>query len=115
MKLRGLDGVYTRHLKDLEMEHEKELVEFVTGSQEHVVTLSGLKKSYLSDVEKIQAQNDKISALLKGQELQNLKQESNYYRTFAKIDFYLNKVPTVACSLEKLKYFIIYTKSKKTK
>ena len=32
MKLRGLDGVYTRHLKDLEMEHEKESVEFVTGS-----------------------------------------------------------------------------------
>ena len=55
------------------MEHEKELVEYVTGSYEHVVTLSGLKKSYLSDVEKIQAQNDKISALLKGQELENLK------------------------------------------
>ena len=73
MELRGLDGVYTRHLMDLEMEHEKELVEYVTGSYEHVVTLSGLKKSYLSDVEKIQAQNDKISALLKGQELENLK------------------------------------------
>ena len=107
MKLRGLKSVYTRHLKGLEMELEKGLVDFALGSEEHIVHLSGLKKSYLSDVEKIQAQNDNILALLKGQELEkelceNLNQGSNYNRTLAKIDFYLNKVLTVAFSLENL-------------
>ena len=106
-KLRGLKSVYTRHLKGLEMELEKGLVDFALGSEEHIVHLSGLKKSYLSDVEKIQAQNDNILALLKGQELEkelceNLNQGSNYNRTLAKIDFYLNKVLTVAFSLENL-------------
>ena len=106
-KLRGLKSVYTRHLKGLEMELEKELVDFTLGSEEHIVHLSGLRKSYLSDVEKIQAQNDNILALLKGQELENelfenLNQGSNYNRTLAKIDFYLNKVLTVAFSLENL-------------
>ena len=106
-KLRGLKSVYTRHLKGLEMELEKELVDFTLGSEEHIVHLSGLTKSYLRDVEKIQAQNDNILALLKGQELENelfenLNQGSNYNRTLAKIDFYLNKVLTVAFSLENL-------------
>ena len=106
-KLRGLKSVYTRHLKGLEMELEKGLVDFAIGSEEHIVHISGLKKSYLSDVEKIQAQNDNILALLKGQELENelfknLNQDSNYNRTLAKIDFYLNKVLTVAFSLENL-------------
>ena len=63
-KLRGLKSAYTRHLKSLEMELENGLVDFVAGSEEHIVNLSGLKKSYLSDVEKIQAQNDNILALL---------------------------------------------------
>ena len=53
------------------MELEKGLVDFAAGSEEHIVHLSGLKKSYLSGVEKIQAQNDNILALLKGQELEN--------------------------------------------
>ena len=93
--------------KGLEIELANGLVDFVAGSEEHIVNLSGLKKSYLSDVEKIQAQNDNILALLKGQELENelfenLIQDSNYNRTLAKIDFYLNKVPTVASSLENL-------------
>ena len=106
-KLRGLKSVYTRHLKGLEVELEKGLVDFALESEEHTVHLSGLKKSYLSDVEKIQAQNDNILALLKGQELENelfenLNQGSNYNRTLAKIDFYLNKVLTVAFSLENL-------------
>ena len=70
-KLRGLKSVYTRHLKGLEMELEKELVDFTLGSEEHIVHLSGLTKSYLRDVEKIQAQNDNILALLNGQELEN--------------------------------------------
>ena len=82
-KLRGLKIVYTRHLKSLEMELEKGLVDFVAGSEEHVVSLSGIKKSYLGDVEKIQAENDNILALLKGKELENelfenLNQGSNY-------------------------------------
>ena len=82
-KLRGLKIVYTRHLKSLEMELEKGLVDFVAGSEEHVVSLSGIKKSYLGDVEKIQAENDNILALLKGKELENelfenLNQSSNY-------------------------------------
>ena len=70
-KLRGLKSVYTRHLKGFEMELENSLVDFVTGSEEHIVNLSGLKKYYLSHVEKIQAQNNNILALLKGQELEN--------------------------------------------
>ena len=106
-KLRSLKSVYTRLLKGLERELENGLVDFVAGSEEHIVNLSGLKKSYLSDVEKIQAQNDNILALLKGQELENelfenLNQDSNYDRTLAKIDFYLNKVPTLASSSENL-------------
>ena len=106
-KLRGLKSVYTRHLQGLEMELEQGLVDFVAGSEEHIVNLSGLKKSSLSDVEKIQAQNDNILALLKGQGLENelfenLNQGSKYNRTLGKIDFYLNKVPTVAASLENL-------------
>ena len=106
-KLRGLKSVYTRHLKGLKIELENGLVDFVAGFEEHIVNLSGLKKSYLGDVEKIQAQNDNILALLKGQELENelfenLIQDSNYNRTLAKIDFCLNKVPTVASSLENL-------------
>ena len=45
--------------------------------------------------------------MLKGQEpenklFENLNQGTNYNRTLAKIDFYLNKVPTVASSLENL-------------
>ena len=70
-KLRGLKSVYTRHLKGLDMELENSLVDFVAGSEEHIVNLSGLKKYYLSHVEKIQAQNSNILALLKGQELEN--------------------------------------------
>ena len=78
-------------------------------------TLSGLKKSYVSDVEKIQAQND-TTALFKGQDLENqlfenINQEKNYKRASAKIDFYLSIVTTVACSLEELKHFLSYTKS----
>ena len=99
-----MKSVYTRHLKGLEIELENGLVYFVAGSKEHIVNLSGLKKSYLNDVEKTQARNGNILALLKEQELenelfQNLNQYSNYNRTLAKIDFYLNKVPTVASSL----------------
>ena len=79
-------------------------------------TLSGLKKSYVSDVEKIQAQNDKTTALFKGQDLENqlfenINQEKNYKRASAKIDFYLSIVTAVACSLEELKHFLSYTKS----
>ena len=40
------------------MELENGLVDLVAESEEHIVNL-GLKKSYLSDVEKIQAQNNK--------------------------------------------------------
>ena len=106
-KLRCLKSVYTRHLQGLEMELEQGLIDFVAGSEEHLVNLLGLKKSYVSDVEKTQAQNDNILALLKGQEheielFETLNQGSNYNRTLAKIDFYLNKVPTVASSLENL-------------
>ena len=68
-KLRGLKSVYTRHLKGLKIELENGLVDFVARFEEHIVNLSGLKKSYLDDVEKIQAQNDNILVLLKGQEL----------------------------------------------
>ena len=100
------------HLKGLEMELENGLVDFLAGSKGHIVNLSGLKKSYLSHVEKIQAQNDNILALLKGEELENelfenLNQDSNYNRTLTKIDFYLDKVR----KFRKLKYFIFYTKS----
>ena len=106
-KLRGLKIAYTRHLQGLEMELEQGLVDFVAGSEKHIVNLSGLRKSSLSDVEKVQAQNDNILALLKGEELENelfenLNQGSKYNRTLAKIDFYLNKVPTVAASLENI-------------
>ena len=106
-KLRGLKSVYTRHLKGLEVELENGLVDFVAGSEQHIVNLSGLKWSYLSDVEKIKAQNDNILALLKGKELEselfeNLNQDSNYNKTLAKIDFYLNKVLTVESSLGNL-------------
>ena len=44
-KFRGLKSVYSQHLKDLEMELKKGLVEFVTGSEEHIVNILGLKKS----------------------------------------------------------------------
>ena len=105
-KLRGLKSVYTRHLKGLEIELEKGLVDFAAGSEEHIIHLSSLKKSYLSDVEKIQVQNDML-ALLKEQELENelfenLNQGINYNRTLAKIDFYLSKVLTIASTLENL-------------
>ena len=50
-KIRGFKSVYTRHLKDLELENG--LVDFVAVSEEHIINLSGLKKSCLSDVEKI--------------------------------------------------------------
>ena len=68
--------------KGLEIELANGLVDFVAGSEEHIVNLSGLKKSYLSDVEKIQAQNDNILAPLKGQEVEdelfeNLNKDSN--------------------------------------
>ena len=106
-KLRGLKSVYTRHLKGLEIELEKGLVDFAAGSEEHIIHLSSLKKSYLSNVEKIQVQNDNILALLKEQELENelfenLNQGINYNRTLAKIDFYLSKVLTIASTLENL-------------
>ena len=106
-KLRGLKSVYIRHLKGLEIELENGLVDFVAGSEQHIVNLLGLKWSYLSDVEKIKAQNDNILALLKGKEFErelfeNLNQDSNYNKTLAKIDFYLNKVPTAASSSENL-------------
>ena len=105
-KLRGLKSVYTRHLKGLEIELEKGLFDFAAGSEEHIIHLSSLKKSYLSDVEKIQVQNDML-ALLKEQELENelfenLNQGINYNRTLAKIDFYLSKVLTIASTLENL-------------
>ena len=70
-KLRGLKCVYTWHLKGLEMELEKGLADFVAGSEEHIVSLSGFRKSYLCDVEKIQSQSDNILALVKGQKLEN--------------------------------------------
>ena len=65
---------------------------------------------------KIQAQNDNILALLKEQELENelfenLNQGIDYNRTLAKIDFYLNKVLTIASTLENLKIIAFYTKS----
>ena len=52
-KIRGFKSVYTRHLEDLEIELENGLVDFVAVSDEHMVNLSGLKKSCLSDVEKL--------------------------------------------------------------
>ena len=66
----------------MEIELANGLADFVAGSEEHIVNLSGLKKSYLSDVEKIQAQNNNILALLKGQEVEdelfeNLNKDSN--------------------------------------
>ena len=52
-KIRGFKSVYTRHLKDLEIELENGLVDFVAVSEEHILNLSGLKKFCISDVEKI--------------------------------------------------------------
>ena len=78
------------NLKGLEIELEDGSVDFVAVSEEHMVNLSGLKKSYLSQVEKFQDKNDNILALLKGKELEhkvfeNLNQDSNYNTTFAKL------------------------------
>ena len=42
-KLRGLKSDYIRHLQGFEMELEQGLVDFVAGSEEHIVNLSGLK------------------------------------------------------------------------
>ena len=62
-----------------------------------MVNLFCLKKSYLSDVEKMLAQNGNILELLKGKEIgdklfENLKPGSNYNRTLAKQDCCLNMI-----------------------
>ena len=106
-KLRGVKCVHLRHLRGLEKDIEELFLNFVVGSEKHKVNLTGLKMSYLSSIEKIQQQNEKILESLKSEDFEeelfeNLKQESDYNKTLAKIDLYLNKKPSVISAVENL-------------
>ena len=106
-KLRGVKGVHLRHLRGLEKDIVELFLNFVVGSEKHKVNLTGLKMSYLSSIEKIQQQNEKILESLKSEDFEeelfeNLKQESDYNKTLAKIDLYLNKKPSVISAVENL-------------
>ena len=79
-KLQGVKGVHFRHWQGLEKDIEKLFLNFVVGSEKHKVNLTGLKMSYLSSIEKIQQQNEKILKSLKSEDFEeelfeNLKQE----------------------------------------
>ena len=65
-KLRGVKSVHIRYLRSLENDIEELFLNFEVGSEEHNVNLTGLKMSYLSSMEKIQQQNEKILEILKG-------------------------------------------------
>lgn len=96
-KSRGLRKVHTRHLKNLENEITEACLSSEGDCDERIVNLTGLKMSFLSNIDKIRQKDDEVQKHLKGNDLEDdlelcLKRDDNYNKCIAKIDLHIKNM-----------------------